>query len=341
MSPRPPRTFLRAALTLSMLTCGLYGCDEDSRADDYAEPSDESAEFRPNWGCPMWRCGMNAATIFGLDVTELSNNGEPNASQISIEAFRDSEHTLHDLHLENDEFVAYTAQQVRLSGEQLIGFEIVLENESDLRIRIMDTGFEDSWAVGAAPVRTYALAYYDGQDNSYKNVCFENADSPDATVATIITGERYDLENTLVAPEASGWFTIACAGSALAKLKLMNYSPNANFDGEGNPSTPQQRQAGLRMLTADYCGDGTSFTVDGTPLLWQNQSATVEYNSSWLAEGEDSELEAVWDDKGAVCLNTPRLFERAEIMEACPLPECTGEEVGEWTTWSITALEEG
>ena len=94
------------------------------------------------------------------------------------------------------------------------------------------------------------------------------------------------------------------------------------------------------MLTADYCGDGTSWTVDGTPLLWQNKSGTVEYNSALLNEDEGTEIEAVWDDKGAVCLSTPRLFDRAEVMEACALPECTGEEEGEWTTWTIVPLGE-
>jgi hypothetical protein len=218
-----------------------------------------------------------------------------------------------------------------LRGAQLLGAIILVKKDGllELPVPITVLGYQetDSWAAGADKVPTYALLYPDvGSLLGMRNVC--NGDLLDtlATAATVLAGETYDLDDKTVSAGQARWLTLACAGSAAAKMRLMNYGPHADFDGEGHPSTAAQRQATLKMLTADYCGDGHSYTENGTPLQWENQDGTV------ASPGPYGAPEAVWTAAGAVCLDATRL---ADVDVACSLPSCSalGGPAGEWSTF--------
>jgi hypothetical protein len=93
------------------------------------------------------------------------------------------------------------------------------------------------------------------------------------------------------------------------------------------------------MWTANYCGDGVSFTYPGQLLLMRDSRGWIPHSGPWswglpaaeLEPGE--EYEAIWDERGARCMNTPRLYDSDEevlkqIVEHCeavghPLPPCT------------------
>jgi hypothetical protein len=286
--------------------------------------------FRPSWGCPMWKCGFNAATADGLDIGELNTGGNPNDSDVRLVKFRSASNVAHGIRVDGDEILAIDSHGGVLSGADLVGFKFdVIKAGQTVTVVINGIGSEVLWTMGDDTLVTYALAYEDQNGVAYKNVCADNSDFPTMEVATVISGERYNFDNKTVLEDQSGWFSIACAGSALAKMKLMDYTPN-------NPeSTAAQRQATIKMITADYCGTGESFTVDGTPLLWQNNGGSVEYNDALLPDGHTPMLEAIWDENGAVCLNTPRIADRDLVNESCLIPFCDGGEFsGEWTTWA-------
>lgn len=96
-------------------------------------------------------------------------------------------------------------------------------------------------------------------------------------------------------------FTIGCAGSAPAKMVVnMHTYAAAAF---GYPTKPEQRQAFLKMITGDYCGNGTPYTVAGQPLEWQDALGYVDYKSP-LAK---LAVETRWTSSGAQCLNKPRI----------------------------------
>jgi hypothetical protein len=65
--------------------------------------------------------------------------------------------------------------------------------------------------------------------------------------------------------------TIACVGEAAAKMKLMDFHPHGN-----RQASVAERQATLRMITADYCGTGHSFTVNGTQVAWRDAAGQIE-----------------------------------------------------------------
>lgn len=137
--------------------------------------------------------------------------------------------------------------------------------------------------------------------------------------ALLLAGERYDAKTARVIP-GQRWVTIACAGSALAKMKLMGYDPEIAH-GDALHTTADQRQATLKMITAMYCereDNKPKFTRDGTPLAWQNGAG--RFDPPWELVRD---VEARWDDNGATCLGTPREIPREKVVKACgEIPRC-------------------
>jgi hypothetical protein len=105
------------------------------------------------------------------------------------------------------------------------------------------------------------------------------------------------------------WFNLSCAGEATIKMLR-------NEVGEAvAPRSPvAARKATLNMFTAKYCPDPTRYTQLGQPLSWQD---------TWTSNGlgDIESFEAIWDQNGAVCLNTPRLAKRENVQ--CDIPRCT------------------
>src|SRR5262249_37188157 len=58
--------------------------------------------------------------------------------------------------------------------------------------------------------------------------------------------------------------TFACEGYAIYKCISVGYAPWVTFDGH---QLADYHQACTRMIRADYCGDGRSWTKDG---VWIN-----------------------------------------------------------------------
>src|SRR5207302_89273 len=146
----------------------------------------------------------------------------------------------------------------------------------------------------------------------FRNVCqnppsqtdFTGAPNPDllgmdAFHAVVFEGDRIDAwQKTVATTIEASWFNIGCAGSTLAKMQLTGHTHVGLQDGLA--TTMDQRQTMLKMLAADYCGNGTPYTVAGQPLHWAD-----EYN--WMHAMASDALEARWTSAGADCLNTPRI----------------------------------
>ncbi len=127
--------------------------------------------------------------------------------------------------------------------------------------------------------------------------------------AVIVQGESYTPAAS-IDPErhSSEWFNIACAGSALAKSRLMGYDPMSTT------STAGQRQSTLKMLTAHYVRDtAQSWTQTGTPLIWVSTPAGAYYGGAdpSLATGP---IEARWNGSGATCVSHLRLWNKTTTV---------------------------
>ena len=141
----------------------------------------------------------------------------------------------------------------------------------------------------------YLVRYYDPQDAAWYPVCVRDDGTP--LEAIPVEGRwnyQFGTEGGGAKISDGTVFTFACEEAAIAKCIHMGYKPWATAaDGT---SLAAHHQACTRMVRADYCGDGTSYTVDGQ---WVNvyDAAGVQ------ADTEDWLFEAEWDEGGARCFS--------------------------------------
>ncbi|MEZ4453181.1 MAG: ADYC domain-containing protein [Nannocystaceae bacterium] len=200
-------------------------------------------------------------------------------------------------------------QDDALEGRGFVGAKIVLQMDGGALVYLEITDMDDavaSWSKYGGDVVAYKAMYVD--QGIQKSLC--PSANPENQWFTLIADELYDPDTHQIT-QADDVFTIACVGEAAAKLKLLDYHPRGSHE-----STPEERAATLRMITADYCGDGTSFTVQGVHVGWRDAADTVE-----PPYGEDL-LEAKWGPEGALCLNTPREVELDAVLDHCEIPSC-------------------
>jgi hypothetical protein len=111
-----------------------------------------------------------------------------------------------------------------------------------------------------------------------------------------------------------GAFTFSCDDRALAKCVELGYKPwQAAMSCPGGKKCERITLADLhqsctRMLRADYCGDGTSYTVDGTALNAYDAFGIRTDGASWAIEAE-------WGPAGALCVSRERIA-------SAPTPPC-------------------
>lgn len=119
-------------------------------------------------------------------------------------------------------------------------------------------------------------------------------------------------------------FTFACEGHVLAKCVDMGYAPWADgklCDAQGQHCTATTlapwHQACTRAMRADYCGDGLSWTQDGTMVAVFDGIGIRADQDAW-------QLEAEWDEHGARCAVRDRIPQGIEppCLAALELPTC-------------------
>jgi hypothetical protein len=103
-----------------------------------------------------------------------------------------------------------------------------------------------------------------------------------------------------------GSFTFACSGmSAIAKCVTLGYEPWATVSGQ---PLADFHQACTRLIRADYCGDGTSYTVNGQWVdVYDGLGVQHDDQPLWIPEAE-------WDGAGARCFNP---YNRSHSLLPC------------------------
>jgi ADYC domain len=111
-----------------------------------------------------------------------------------------------------------------------------------------------------------------------------------------------------------GAITFACTNGAIGKCMRFGYRP---WKEAGGRSLRDHHLACVRMVRADYCGDGTPHTRDGTRINMYDPLGIQERAPD---DPDDPQIfEAGWSPAGATYLHRPRLSDRtAEIVAECP-----------------------
>ncbi len=175
-------------------------------------------------------------------------------------------------------------QQMRFLGE--------LDDGSTVALRI------ESITPGTGPqqdIWKYQVSFQEPTDGQWYPICTTAEGTP---LKAIPLWNRWNYGEGVAGGGAKihdpGAFTFACEGGALAKCVEFGYAPWRSVAGESLEGT---HQACTRLVRADFCGDGTSYTVDGTWVnLYDAMSVQVD-TESWLAEAE-------WNTEGAICFTS-------------------------------------
>jgi hypothetical protein len=351
--------------------------------------------------CPEWGCGTNSPTVGdGFVFDELDSSGAP----VGPHHIKISNPTLggqpvqlnverHFLSAKDDKGVTYdlrgligttfTLNAVTGSGESS-SYELVIADvvydDSTLPNGVPHNSVLHFWAGVSEPVPYYRIVVLPlpGDNSKPKSICKASSEPLWEAVtdyAIAFSGDHYDASAKTVTStgEGSSLFNLACAGAAPAKMHLMRHTdagsyvaaPDRFHPRQDYPTKIAQRQAMLKMFTADYCGTGRSFTVDGQPLSYGDRKHWYLDTPTILSGGvlapSGSTMEALWNETGAVCLDMPRPalvpmdpimpVSRREVEGECrcgghSLPPCTGSggalssgsgaEVSDWHVISAT-----
>jgi hypothetical protein len=293
-----------------------------SLACDAAEAEAEAIRLRP-WCSQCLVVYSNAATINGADLSDIHLD---QASTAGIKLVPGTAYNGRPFRLEiepgTDRFFGVGVDdqdELVIAGAQFVGSKIALMMPGPIVIdlEITDYAVMPSWAANGAMVTAYRAQYL-GPMEVPQDLCPSYGGDDDQWF-TLVPGETYEQGIVTAAPRS---VTIACVGEAVAKMKLMDFHPQGL-----RGASASDRQATLRMITADYCGTGQSFTETGTPVAWRDVQGLVK-----PPHGENV-MEALWDEHGAICLSTPRLAETSEVAAVCSIPTCEGESFNDGAVW--------
>lgn len=203
---------------------------------------------------------------------------------------------------------------------------------------VFDTDFEKTvWHI-TTPSGDYNLVVetgsYPGSSEHLYSFYWTDNDSPETPQPTcLMPGEAQvttaaiyrDLE---VSPDGSitqvpELLNIGCIAGSVGKSAIWGYRPWYDDNNHTYQQEDLERfQASSRMIMADYCGDGISYTAKGTPIYLQDK---IGVNDSFAGSSGPQD-EAVWSPDGALCLDLPRLHSGFFMWPSCNgvwLPSCS------------------
>jgi hypothetical protein len=156
-----------------------------------------------------------------------------------------------------------------------------------------------------ADLLLHTVNYYDTATSTWRPACLDSAGN--AVPALALPG-RWDYRSATAGggkyTHDSTVFTFACTSGAIGKCALWGYRPWATRNGE---ALSFYHQACTRMVRADYCGDGTSHTTNGTVIDLYDKLGIQQDTSTWT-------LEAQWTPTGAHCFKAKN---RATTVPRC------------------------
>jgi hypothetical protein len=207
-----------------------------------------------------------------------------------------------------------------LASRDLIGASLLLDQGDRLR-RVRLDGIErdpDDKRRDVAPADVIWLHSYtvEGPDGSWGPLC---DDGPDGRRQAIPVAGRFSSADGRFGAGGPGSFELACTAGAMGKCIRFGYhpwqardlqKPVSHHDGDPVPSYLDLYNACIRMVRADYGGDGTATTRNGMVIdLYDDRGIQAPDADHHMA------FEAGWTQDGAVCVNHPRVKENIALGE--------------------------
>jgi len=192
---------------------------------------------------------------------------------------------------------------------QLPGTILALGDGTGRQRRIRIDGVERDRQDAAGEVVLYMLSEQDPESGEWRNLCLPDPDGRRLgfPLAGAFTADgRYEA--------APGRILLTCTGGAEGKCVRFGYKP-WGF-GPNNVSLAPYYQACVRLVRADYCGDGIGHTRDGTSIdIFDAIGIQRDETTPGMT------FEAAWRAEGAVCVRHTRLpdvLDSATLAAYCP-----------------------
>ncbi|MBD2093569.1 hypothetical protein H6F90_00170 [Trichocoleus sp. FACHB-591] len=185
-------------------------------------------------------------------------------------------------------------------GSKIIGFD-AQGHRLKFQIRSAEVDQQDPQQ------ETYLYTvFYKTKNQTWQNYC--RATNHFAAKAIALPG-TWDRNGTYQGDENQ--ITFSCLSGALAKCVRLGYKPWQTINGR---SLQDYHQACVRMIRADYCGDGTAHTRDGTQI---NIYDRLGIQKRSVVPGMS--FEAAWGSDGARSIHRTRYPEDlAYVQQVCP-----------------------
>jgi hypothetical protein len=153
-------------------------------------------------------------------------------------------------------------------------------------------------------IHLYTLSVQDSADGSWSNLCQPGPDG--VAKAFPLSGTWSEGGRHLPEDRA---FSLICTGGAIGKCVRWGYKPwRTAANGE---SLWDYHQACVRIVRADYGGDGTGHTRDDTPVDVFDRLGILKP----AADPGELSFEAAWGVDGALCVRKPRIAQIISLVE--------------------------
>lgn len=211
-----------------------------------------------------------------------------------LAAARPAHATVRSVEVDGTRFRITLSDGSVLPQQELPGLVLQVGDGSGQRRRIRIDAAEPDPKDPAGEVILYTLSEQVA-DASWQNICRPDPD-----------GRRmgFPLEGAFTAGgryvPSPGKLLITCTGGAEGKCVRFGYKPWSHApDGT---ALLAYYQACVRLVRADYCGDGVGHTRNGMPIdLFDRIGIQADEPAPGMT------LEAVWSPEGAVCVRHTRL----------------------------------
>lgn len=241
---------------------------------------------------------LNGPTLNGMRINGRSLNG-PMLQGISLNGLRINGLKMNGVNFNGPLIQGRTLNGISLQGTQfgglpagtrLDGAELRGELSDGSAVAIFIDAVRENPDAKNADVVLYDVSYGD----AHEPLCGRDASGTPLRATAI--ANTWD-ERTGARIDSADRFTFACEGAALYKCVAAGYKPWQSA------SLAAYHQACTRMIRADYCGDGSSFTKDGTLIDMSDARGLQAYET--MAR-PDFAFEAAWGPDGATCIEKTR-----------------------------------
>jgi ADYC domain len=196
-----------------------------------------------------------------------------------------------------------------LAQEALAGVVLTLGDDTDRSRRIRIDSAERDPADPAGELVLYTLSEQSPETGEWRNICLPDFEGRRAGFPLSGAFTR-DMRHV----ESPGRILITCTGGAEGKCIRFGYKPWRQAR-DGTSLAPYY-QACVRLVRADYCGDGVGQTRDGTPIdIFDRIGVQRDEKAPGMS------FEAAFGPDGATCVAHPRLPDEpslSRLANLCP-----------------------